>query len=175
MLVSAARRLRSRRRTLGFATLCMLLLGAWASGVIAEPDLNTLANTERRALAVARYDHGEVTVGELEDAIAVASPVAQRGALEPPALRALLDRSLRFELSLLEAERRGYRDNEKVREIARQNAVQLLVQRAVNDKVGQQAVPDAALAQQALDALVEAQRREQRLTMHSELLDSIKL
>jgi peptidyl-prolyl cis-trans isomerase C len=100
-----------------------------AVSVLAAPPLS---DAERRALPVASYEGGAVTVGELEDAIADSSPLIQATAMEPANLRELLDRHLRFELQLKEAERRGYRDAPDVRRTSRENAVKIMLSREVD-------------------------------------------
>jgi hypothetical protein len=81
------------------------------------------------------YEGGAVTVGEIEDSIADSSPLIQAGALEPDALREFVDRNLHFELELKEAERRGYREDARVRQAAKDNAVQLMIAREINTKL----------------------------------------
>jgi hypothetical protein len=115
-----------------------LSVGVAMAGVsaLAEPPHNQEAPAEtdadRRALAVATYEGGAVTVGEIEDTIANSSPLIQATALEPAALRGFLDRNLRFELQLKEAERRGYRQDERVRKAAKENAVQRMTDHDIN-------------------------------------------
>jgi hypothetical protein len=112
---------------LRFATLTALT--TIAVSALAAPQLS---DAERRALPVASYEGGAVTVGELEDAIADSSPLIQATALEPANLRKLLDRHLRFELQLKEAERRGYRNEPEVQRTSRENAVKIMLSREVD-------------------------------------------
>lgn len=120
------------------------------------------ADLERRALAVVTYDGGEVTVGELEDAIAQSSPFAQQRALEPAALRALLDRSIRFEMMAAEAERRGYAQQDSVAQAVRQNSVQLMIKREVDEKVTPAAVPADEVAKYYQEHVSEFVRPQMR-------------
>lgn len=113
--------------------LAALTLGLTTIAVSALAD--QLSDTERRALPVASYDGGAVTVGELEDGIAASSQLIQATALEPANLRDLLDRHLRFELQLKEAERRGYRDTAEVIKTSRENSVKLLLSRDIDAPV----------------------------------------
>lgn len=103
-----------------------------ALSVLAAPQAQPLTDAERRATAVASYTGGAVTVGEIEDTIADSSPLVQATALEPDSLREFLDRNLRFELELQEAERRGYREDVRVRKGAKENAVQLMISHDIN-------------------------------------------
>lgn len=129
-----------RIRQLGALTLGLTTI---AFSALAAP----LSDGERRALPVASYDGGAVTVGELEDAIADSSPLIQASALEPANLRNLLDRHVRFELQLKEAERRGYRDAPEVRKTSRENAVKLMLSREVDAPLRSAKVaPDVLLA-----------------------------
>lgn len=84
---------------------------------------------------MATYDGGAVTVGEIEDTIADSSPLIQARALSPESLREMLDRNLRFELLLQEAERRDYRHDPRVQKAASDNAVQLMISREVNAQI----------------------------------------
>lgn len=112
-------------------------LGALAFGLmtvsaLAAPPTEKLSDAERRAIAVATYDGGEVTVAEIEDTIASSSPLIQATALEPDNLREFYERNLRFELQLQEAERRGYRDHAEVRKSSKDNAVKVMLSRDVD-------------------------------------------
>ena len=127
--------------TLGLTTVAL--------SAMAEP----LSDSERRALPVVSYDGGAVTVGELEDSIAASSPLIQATALEPASLRDLLDRHLRFELQLKEAERRGYRDTPEVRKTSRENSVNLMLSRDIDAPVR-----NAELSPEALREYFESHR-----------------
>jgi parvulin-like peptidyl-prolyl isomerase len=117
-------------KRLGAAALGLTSLVALSA--LAAPQAQPLTDAERRATAVASYTGGAVTVGEIEDTIADSSPLVQATALEPDSLREFLDRNLRFELELQEAERRGYREDARVRKAAKENAVQLMISRDIN-------------------------------------------
>lgn len=112
------------------APLALVLLWA-ALRASAEPG-DAESDEARRALAVATYDDGAVTVGEIEDTITDSSPLSQAHALEPDSLRELLERNLRFELLAQEAERRGYRDDPRVRKAVKDRAVQFMISRDIN-------------------------------------------
>jgi parvulin-like peptidyl-prolyl isomerase len=131
----------------------MKRLGATALGLtsmvalsaLAAPQTQPATDAERRATVVASYTGGAVTVGEIEDTIADSSLLIQATALEPDSLREFLDRNLRFELELQEAERRGYRDDQRVRKAAKENAVQLMISRDINAALRADRVPPDVL------------------------------
>lgn len=112
---------------LGLTSLTSLV----ALSALAAPPAQS-ANDERRATAIVTYTGGAVTVGEVEDTIANSSPLIQATALEPQELRGFVDRNLRFELQLKEAERLGYREDPRVRKAVKDNSVQLMISRDVN-------------------------------------------
>jgi hypothetical protein len=111
---------------LGAATLGLTTVIGSVVSALAAPE------AERRTIPVATYNGGAVTVGEIEDTIADSSPLIQATALEPASLREFLDRNLRFELQLQEAERRGYREDERVRKAVKDNAVKLMLGRDID-------------------------------------------
>lgn len=115
-----------------------------AVSVWAAPQANS-DDATRRATPVATYDGGAVTVGEIEDTIADSSPLIQAGALEPEALRGFLDRNLRFELELKEAERRGYRDDARVKQAMKDNVVQVMISHEINSKIRAEPPPSDVL------------------------------
>lgn len=130
-------------KTYRFRQLAALTLGLTAVSVGATAD--QLSDAERRALPVASYDGGAVIVAELEDSIASSSPLIQATALEPANLRDLLDRHLRFELQLKEAERRGYRELPEVVKTSRENSVKVMLSRDVDAPVRNAQVSPAEL------------------------------
>jgi hypothetical protein len=181
--LAIAIRRRRIRRVAALALLLPLVFQAGSSAVSGQssPAYRVdLPNAAHRALAVATYDAGEVTVGEIEDAIAASSPLVQQDALEPAALRAFLARSLQFELMALEAERRGYGNKPPVLEAIKQNAVHALLAREVDGNLK----PDAQALEQPKasperDALIEGLIAELRKTepriARPELLELIQI
>jgi hypothetical protein len=171
-------------RRVGRLGLLLPLVFAGASSAASGQSSPTVradqANALHRGLAVATYRGGEVTVGELEDAIAASSPLVQQDALEPAALRALLARSLQFELMAIEAERRGYGNKPLVLEAIKQNAVYGLLAREVDGKLKPEVQAlDKANPSPERDALIEGLIAELRKTepriSHPELLDLIQI
>lgn len=90
------------------------------------------AEAQRRAIAVATYDGGEVTVGELEDALAQASPRIRERTRGPAGLHELLEQTLRTELYQREAKRRGYGKHDRVRRVTLDTAIQFLLDAEVD-------------------------------------------
>lgn len=101
------------------------------------------AELERRDLAVATFEGGAVTIGELEDAILERNPLMQERFQSQDAVRALLDRSVRFALLAAEAKRRGYDRSAPVVLSANQSAVQHLIQHDFDDPITLASVPEA--------------------------------
>jgi len=128
-----------------FCQLALLTCGLSTSALSALASAEETSDAERRALPVVTYDGGAVTVAELEDAIATSSPLIQATALEPANLRELVDRHLRFELQLKEAERRGYRDKPEVQKSARENSVKVMLSREIDAPIRSAQVSPAEL------------------------------
>jgi hypothetical protein len=101
------------------------------------------AELERRAQVVATFEGGAVTIGELEDAILDRNPLMQERYQSKDAVRALLDRSVRFALMAAEAKRRGYDKAAPVTLAANQSAVQHLIQHEFDDPITPDSVPEA--------------------------------
>jgi parvulin-like peptidyl-prolyl isomerase len=138
------------------------VLSALAAGALAEPKkpvaapakpaakaaepaapADPAAEAARRAEVVATFEGGTVTVGELEDQIAAQSPFMRERYSNEGERRALLDKSVRFELLALEAEKRGYGKNDAVAYSVKQNAVQAMLKKEVDDKVSAESIPAA--------------------------------
>ena len=175
-----------RRRVRALAALAWLapLLLDLAAGAVTGQSVPAIRvdrpDADRRALAVVTYDGGEVTVGELDDAIAASSPLVQQDALAPAALRDLLERSVRFEMMAIEAERRGYGDREAVRDAIKQNAVHRLLASEVDAKLPPQLQAfDRATPSPERDAMIESLIAEHRKTepqiARPELLPQIEI
>jgi peptidyl-prolyl cis-trans isomerase C len=113
---------------------------AAAASKPADPD-----EIARRNLVVATFEGGSVTIGELEDAILDRNPVMQARYQSQDAVRALLDRSVRFALLAAEAKRRGYDKAPAVVMAANQSAVQHLIQHEFDDKITPDSIPEAEI------------------------------
>ena len=126
----------------------------------------------RRALVVATFDAGKITAGELEDAILSQNPFMQQRYLSTDAVRALLERSLRFELLAAEAERRGYGRGPAAVLAARQSAVQALIKQDFDDKITTASIPAADVKKYYAEHLDEFVRGEGRRVSQLLLADA---
>lgn len=128
----------------------------------------TEAELAHRGQVVATFDTaagsgaGKLTVGDLEDAVASSGTFTQQRFLDQAALRALLDRSLRFELIAAEAARRGYDKNTSVSSSVKQNAVQAMLKQEVDVKVTPQIVSAEAVKKYYDEHIDEFVRPEMR-------------
>jgi peptidyl-prolyl cis-trans isomerase C len=144
-----------RRGEASVALTIALLLAADDSAssqptAAADPAPNAKSDPQeaaRRALVVARFDSGRVTVAEIEDAIVAQNPFMQERYLASASIQALVDRSVRFELLAAEAKRRGYGENSAVEFAVRQDAVQTFIKREFDEKITPASVPAADVAQ----------------------------
>ena len=117
-----------------------------AAKALPEPAPLTEADKQRRAQALVTYQGGEVTVGELEDAIASQSPFMRERYRDPKNLKELLEKTVRFELLAKEAERSGVDRNDAVRQAVKQNAVQALMKAEFDDKMSATSIPQEDIA-----------------------------
>jgi len=81
----------------------------------------------RRATAVATYNGGEVTVGEVEDAVGIATPSSLEDMSRMSYVQHFYNETLRQELLLGEAQRRGYADMVSVRRRVQELAMDLML------------------------------------------------
>ncbi len=131
------------------------------------PSANTTdAETQRRAQVVASFQGGEVTTGELEDAIRKQSPQMRRRYLDPAVKRDLLDKTVRFELLADAADKRGYGANEAVQQTVKQNSVQTLMKEELDDKITLDQVPAEDVKQYYETNLAEFVRPAVRRVSH---------
>lgn len=112
-----------------------------ASDTTAASAAASNADAKRRAQVVARFQGGQVTLGDLEDAIRAQSPYLRRRYTDPEIVKDLLGKTVRFELLANEAERRGYAANPSVQETVKQNSVQRLMKVELDDKITPDQVP----------------------------------
>jgi peptidyl-prolyl cis-trans isomerase C len=101
------------------------------------------AQQKRRAQALVTYKGGQVTVGEVEDAVARQSPFMRTRYRDPATIQELVDKTLRFALMGDEADRRGYGKSASVQQAVKQNAVQQLMKAEFDDRASAAAVPAA--------------------------------
>ena len=111
-----------------------------AAAPTAAAPVEDKAETERRSKPLITYQGGEVTVGELEDAIVRQSPFMRARFQDMGARRDLLEKHLRFELLAAEAERRGFANDPTVVQAIKQNAVQGMMKAEVDTSVTPESV-----------------------------------
>ena len=120
-----------------------------------KPVVHSAADLERRAQVLVTYKGGEVTVGELEDAISQQSPFMRERYKDPKNLQELLDKTLRFELLAQAAGERGVDKNAEVRQAVKQNAVQQMMKVDFDDKMSAADVPQDQIAKYYQDHIDE--------------------
>ena len=113
----------------------------------AAPVALSPADEQRRAQAIATFKGGQLTVGELEDAISRQSPLMRTRYLEQHNLKDLYDKTLRFALLAAEAQRRGYDKNDAVEQAVKQNAVQALMKADFDNEASAASVTKEEIAQ----------------------------
>lgn len=111
-----------------------------AAAPAATPAALTPADEARRSQKLATFKGGQLTVGELEDAIMRQSPLMRARYADQRNLKDLYDKTLRFALLASEAERRGYAKNDAVDQAVKQNAVQALMKADFDDDTAQASV-----------------------------------
>lgn len=124
------------------------------------------ATAARRALVVAKYKGGQITVGDLEDAAMRQGPHAASRYTDPAALKDLYDRTLRLDLLAQEAERRGVDKRPDVVEAIKQNAVQTLYRRDFDEKITPASMSAEAVQQFFTDNAAEFNRPAMRRASH---------
>lgn len=128
----------------------------------ANPASQDPAEIARRSQVVASFQGGQVTIGELEDAILEQNPVMQQRYQTPEAVHALLDRSVRFALLAAEAKRRGFDKAEEVVLAANQSAVQHFIQHQFDDAITLESIPASDVEQYYTTHIREFVRGEGR-------------
>jgi peptidyl-prolyl cis-trans isomerase C len=98
------------------------------------------ADAKRRAQTLAVFDGGQVTVGDLEDAIQRQSPFMRKRYQDPEQLKKLLEKTVRFALLANEAQKRGFDKRPTVDQAVKQNAVQALMKVEFDEKVSADAI-----------------------------------
>ncbi|MET0344528.1 MAG: peptidyl-prolyl cis-trans isomerase [Polyangiales bacterium] len=99
------------------------------------------AASGRRAQVVVQASGVEITVGEIEDALAQQPPALRARYADRAQLRQLVDDMLRTELLAREADKRGYGRDPAVGRTVKESAAQALVRAEVEDKVTPQSIP----------------------------------
>lgn len=124
-----------RRSSVGWSAVAAVTSLVVTVTVAQAPADPSAADAARRALVLAKFEGGQITVGSLEDDIKRQPPMNQMQFLDPAALKDLYNRTLRFELLAQEALRRGIAQRPDVNESLKQNAVQTLYRKAFDEKI----------------------------------------
>ncbi len=95
----------------------------------------------RRAQVLVKGEGVEVTIGEVEDALAQFGPILRARYKDPEQLKELVNNLVRTQLLAAEAERRGYERNLAVRHTVKDSAAQALVRAEIDEKITPQAIP----------------------------------
>ena len=111
---------------------CALALMGWGASlhVHAAPSGSApldAIDAARRATAVATYNGGEVTVGEVEDAVGIATPSSLEDMSRMSYVQHFYHETLKQELLLGEARQRGYADMASVRKRVQELAIDLML------------------------------------------------
>jgi len=130
--------------------VCVFTLRSGAPSVRAQSNAPTQRDGRGaawRAQAVVTFagllGGGQITAGELSDAIRTQDPFLQQRYAGREGVRAVLERNLRVELLVQEAERRGYARHPEVLFAQRQSAVYALLQQDFEDPEAERAIRDA--------------------------------
>lgn len=100
----------------------------------------------RRARVYATVGDVQITVGDIEDAIAQQSPFLRVRYRDPAKLQELAEGLVRFELLAREAERLDYDENGAVEQQVDQQMVQKLIEQEVDDRVTRESISDEDIA-----------------------------
>ncbi len=146
------------------------------SGPAREPSSDARAPARekedaRRAQVLVKGEGVEVTIGELEDALAQQGASARARYKDPEQLKQLVSNLVRVDLLAAEAERRGYAQNPAVRHTVKDSAAQALVRVEIDDKVSPQSIPvedvRAYYSAHAADFHRDAMRRASLIALDS--------
>jgi peptidyl-prolyl cis-trans isomerase C len=129
-----------------------------------QQPLASAAEAERRARVLARFEGGQITVGEMEDAIAQKLP-ATRAAIATDAGRTrFLEDMIRYDVLALEAERRGFAKQDAVIGDAAKHAIDKMIGTAF--PMDPAAVPAEDVQRDYQDQARKFNRPEQRRASH---------
>lgn len=124
------------RHTLALSLFSVAALaGAGARAEAPEGD------AQRRAQVLVAATDVQITVGEVEDAIAQQPPALRARYADRATLRRLVDDMLRSELLAREADKRGYGNDPAVERTVKESAAQALVRAEIEDKLTPQSIP----------------------------------
>lgn len=134
--------------------------------VAAQPIVRSPEETARRAQVVAQVGDVAITVGEVEDQINAQAPFLRARYSDPAKLREFVDNLIRFELLAREAGTKNYAQNREVVRTTKNNAVQQLIRREVNDRVTAESIPMADVEAYYNAHPEEFNRQEMRRASH---------
>jgi peptidyl-prolyl cis-trans isomerase C len=122
------------------------------------------ADVERRALVLARFDGGHITVGDMEDAIAKKLPAMRAQIATETGRQRFLEELIRYDVLALEAERRGFGKREAVTETTFQSAIDRMIRTAF--PMDPAAVPAEEVQRVYQEQVRAFNRPEQRRASH---------
>ena len=99
------------------------------------------AEAARRAQVIARGEGFEITIGKVEDAIAMQSPFVRAKYKDVAAQTELVQSMVRFEMLSAEARRRGYDKDPQAQKSLKQTAVQTMIKSVVDDTITPDSIP----------------------------------
>ena len=109
--------------SLAFVALALRLSPSAAQAPATAPAQHASAEQARRARVLATFTGGQVTVGQMEDAIANKSQITRATVASGDGRARFLDDIVRYELLVREAERRGFDKHQTVVEAMRATAI----------------------------------------------------
>lgn len=130
------------------------------------PVERTPEDLARRARVVARVGEATITVGEVEDAINEQSPFVRLRYRDRAELEGFVSSMIRFELLARAAERAEVDQDEEVRRVVNQNAVQQLIRRDFDERYTVQSVPQAEVEAYYREHAEEFNQAELRRAAH---------
>jgi hypothetical protein len=132
-----------RASVCSLCAVCVVALRSCAPSVRAQPDARQQGEEREaawRAKPVVTFAGGQLTAGELSDALQSQDPFLQQRYATLEGVRAVLERNLRAELLAQEAQRRGYAQHPDVVAAQRQSAVYALLRQDFDDPDAERAI-----------------------------------
>lgn len=99
----------------------------------------------RRARTYARMGDQRLTVGDLEDQIALQAPIMREQLTQPRRLQEFADGLVRSMLLAKEAERRGYGENAAVQRVYKESLVQNIIRIQIDEQNTRESISDEAI------------------------------
>lgn len=155
--------------SLTFAAVVLHIARGAAQSPAAPNAKHAKADDARRAKVLATFDGGQITVGDMEDAVANKSHLTRAAIATGDGRQRFLDEMVRYDLLVREAERRGYATNSQVVEAMRQASIADLQMRPEDKDVE---VPKDVVAAYFNEHRDRFQHGEQRRASYIELADA---